>query len=179
MTENSDHEIAGLADALARANAEADAAGAALTAAQERYRTISGRLDDVRSARAVIVARRMSGDHRDDDGAALALADADAEGLALLLSEASGEVAAAQAAAEAARVRRVAARVELDNLEADRRLAAWAAHAAELGERLLAAVRELQAGKDARREPLFRWHPAQALVDQLHVMAFNNPRGGR
>ena len=176
---DADHEIAALADALARANSDAEAAGTAFNAAQARHRTIAGRLDDVRAARSVIVGRRMGGDHRDGDAGDLALADADAEGLTLLLAEAQGEVTAAQAAAETARARHVAARLELDNFEANRRLDAWAAHAAELGDRLLAACRELQAGKNARREPLFRWHPPAALVEQLQIMSFNNPRGGR
>lgn len=102
--------IAGAAREVARCRAALERAEAALKPAAEQARMLVGRLTEKREVIAAIKARRLAGDERAGDAADLALLEADAEALRLLVDDASLKAAAADT--------RPAARLALNAAEA-------------------------------------------------------------
>ncbi len=102
-----------VAQAAVAAEAKATAAQAALAAAEGDADTIRRRILDLEGARNAIIIRRREGDHRDGDGAELALLDADKQGLQEVLAERDAAVAAARVPADAAAAELATARFSL------------------------------------------------------------------
>jgi len=135
--------ITAAARQVAEAATRASAAEAGLARAAEAEAAARGRLDALASKRAAIVSRRQGGDAHDDDGEVLALAAADAEGMAPLLVEAQAATGAARAeAAEAGRLLAVA-RDSLTHAEAEVEIAAVIAHLGALDVALVSGLGRL------------------------------------
>ena len=81
-----------LADEIMNANTAAEA----VTAAEDYQAWISGRVSDLTVQREAIVSRRGAGNRESNDGAALALIQADLEGVQPIMEEAAQRVAEAQ-----------------------------------------------------------------------------------
>ena len=86
----------------AAAQASQERTGTALRHAEAQAQRVAERLLAVEADRALIVTRRAAGDQRPDDGALLALAAADLEGLKMLLGDADSVVATASGQHETA-----------------------------------------------------------------------------
>ncbi len=125
------------AQAAVAAEARHDSAQAVLAAAEGDADTIRRRILDLEGARNAIIVRRREGDHRDGDGAELALLDADKQGLQEVLAERDAAVAAARVPADAAAAALTTARFTLRRAEALAAEAALGEHANGLVEKLL------------------------------------------
>ena len=138
-------QIESLAAELAETMAESNAAGTVLEAAEGYRATIAGRVAALAEERGAIVQRRAGGRHDDGDGAALALNQADAEGLQPLLQEASARVQAAEAAQASLSSRAAHLRAQIMHVEAEAAREAIIRHANSLDEKLLETISALAA----------------------------------
>lgn len=129
-------------------------AAAALASAQEARDAISARLADLAGKRQEIVVRRAEGDVRDDDASALALLDADTDGLKLIVGRHNGTVAEAQAPVRQA----TDAAAAEDAVEA---------HAEQVANALEEALRQLWRLRDEQGGGLLKWRPGQGLMNAL------------
>ena len=135
--------IAAAARQVAAATARASAAEARLAEAAAGEATARTRLDALAAQRAKVVSRRAGGDAHDDDGAVLALAAADAEGLRPLLAEAQAVATAARAEAAEATRRATVARADLAHVEAETEIVAVADHLQALDAAVVASLARL------------------------------------
>ncbi|HUW80506.1 MAG TPA: hypothetical protein VMV54_06370, partial [Acidocella sp.] len=136
---------------------------------------IAQRIAELSARREVIVTRRGSGAHGPDDGANLALIQADMEGLTGLLPDAVARVAAAEAAYRGDSAACARCREEISRLEAQAHLGALAAHAEALAAKLLEtiggiAVAERQVGKGGPPS----WRAPRELYVELRSLAAKN-----
>lgn len=83
-----------IAAAVLEARAAHDQALASVQQARDRQAALVERLADLRARRQAIVQRRAAGEHHEEDGPALALLDADIEGLGGLIEAAQAETLA-------------------------------------------------------------------------------------
>jgi uncharacterized protein YukE len=117
LSETFKSQIEMLALQLAQAMVEANAASAVVTVAEAHRETIATRVAALAGDREAILGRRGCGQRSDEDGAALALIQADTESLQPILQEASERVRAAEArcaglSASASHIRMQIARIE-------------------------------------------------------------------
>ena len=170
MTPNYENVVAA-AQAAVAAEARHAAAQTALGATESEADVIRRRILDLDGQRGAIVVRRREGEHRDDDGATLALLDADREGLAQIQAERDAAVAAARGPAEAAADALASARYALRRAEALAAERAVMEHAEELQQRLLEALAQLaEIGQQLGRGGRSAWHPSGDLMDALHKL---------
>jgi hypothetical protein len=166
-----------VAQAAVAAEAKATAAQAALAAAEGDADTIRRRILDLEGARNAIIVRRREGDHRDGDGAELALLDADKQGLQEVLAERDAAVAAARVPADAAAAELATARFQLRRAEALAAEAALGEHATSLVEKLLETLARLgEAGAQIGRGQA-TWHPPERLMNELRRLDVQRQRG--
>lgn len=162
--------IEAAAQAVAHALTAAARAGAAFDEASDQHQKIADRIHALDAERAGIVARRAAGDHRPDDGARLALIEADKQGLAGLQSEAMAAVHAARGPAEAAKRAVAGARMMFDREEAERAETALINHAGRLDELLLATVRQITEVGQRTGRAMPAWGPSAALAKELRKL---------
>jgi chromosome segregation ATPase len=164
--------IEDLATELAETMTEANVASTALGAAEEQRDKIARRLAALASERDAIVSRRGAGRHDQNDGASLALIQADTEGLHPLLQEAVAHVAAAQAAYSAVAGNASRFRAQIAQVEAEAVRDALVRHAEDVSLKLLDTVNAL--GEACRRSgytgrPI--WGAPPALYQALRSLA--------
>ncbi len=165
-------DIEGAARQVAVAAAASQKASAALAKAEAHRQRITDRITAKDAERAAIVSRRVRGKHDPDDAGALALIEADREGLSQMLVAADTDVAAAHGPAEQARQQHAAAQFTLQRAEDEAEEEALVAHAAHLDALLLATVGQLAdiAARTGRPRPA--WAPSTELATALRrVMA--------
>ena len=149
---------------LARGRREVARLAAAAGEVRERLSRVDTRLSELVAERQAIIARRMAGDEHAEDGAALALIDADREGLGDLSARTKRELQEVEA-------QHLAARNGLDS--AERRWAttiqdAWCSGLALLARRAEDVITDcdtLMIGPGGRRK---RWSPARDMANLLH-----------
>lgn len=155
-----DEQVARLAEPLAAARVALD--------------RVRSRIESLHAARQQIVQRRAAGVEEADDGARLALIQADSEGLAELLAEADAAVTAAEGPAQeavsaASTARNQLARQEL--LETDR---AITDHAQKLETLLIEAITKANASAAALGLPYSKYFASPALVTALKNRAIRS-----
>jgi chromosome segregation ATPase len=133
-----------LAMELAGAMVEANAASAAVDAAEEHRARIASRVAALAEEREAIIGRRSTGRHDLDDGAALALNQADSEGLQPILREAAERVSEAEARRAALAARAAQLRFEIDQVESLAAREALIRHADDLAGKLLETIQALE-----------------------------------
>jgi hypothetical protein len=139
-----DTVIAAAARAVAEAEAGVARTAAALRQAEAHRQHVADRLADIEAGRATVVSRRAAGDQRHDDGALVALAQADIEGLNALLTNADAAVAAVRGPHEDAERAVAAARFSLDREKDGAVEGALIAHARQLDDAMLRTIGELE-----------------------------------
>ena len=149
---------------LARGRREVARLAADAGEVRERLARVDTRLSELVAERQAIIGRRMAGDERPEDGASLALIDADREGLGDLSARTKRELREVEA-------QHLAARNGLDS--AQRRWEttiqdAWCSGLAPLARRAEDVITDcdtLMIGPGGRRK---RWSPAKGVADLLH-----------
>jgi uncharacterized caspase-like protein len=163
-----EQQVAYLAEALA----EASAAQQVVDAAEEHRGKIASRIAELSASREAIIGRRRTGAHDVDDGASLALIQADLEGLHSLLPDAAGRVEEASKAYRAASAACATHRAEIARLEAQAAMEATIKYADELATRLLSAIRTIRQGEIAaglQGRP--QWGAPPELYNELRTIA--------
>jgi len=145
MSEHYEDSIKSLGGELGLAMADLSTLEREVSAAEEYRGKIAERVSALSNERSEIVSRRAGGKHGAEDGAALALIQADLEGLNPILQEAAGKVTEARAAYSAASARAQGLRLELVRTEALAARDALIAHADSLAEKLLETITALDA----------------------------------
>ena len=133
-------QIEALAVQLTETVHDAGAARRVVEAAEEYQSVIAGRIADLSERRANIVARRGAGEKGPEDGASLALIQADLEGLGPILQEAAAKVQEAQRVHGEHAARASSLRVQIAHVEALAARDALIRHADDLSAKLLATV---------------------------------------
>lgn len=162
--------IEAAAQSVAHALTAAARAGAAFDEASNQHQKIADRIHALDAERVGIVARRAAGDHRPDDGARLALIEADKQGLAGLEAEALATVHAARGPAEAAKRAVAGARMMLDREEAETTETALINHAVQLDALLLSTVRQIAEVGQRTGRAMPAWGPSAALAKELRAL---------
>lgn len=137
--------IKALAAELADEVAEANAAAETLAAAEAHRAQITERVADLSVRREAIVTRRGAGNQQSQDGASLALLQADLEGLQPLMEEAAQRVTAAQRVHAGHSIHAARLREQIGHEEALAAREALIKYANDLSIRLLQTVTALDA----------------------------------
>ncbi|WP_158933015.1 hypothetical protein [Acidisphaera sp. S103] len=166
-----DSEIAGAAHSVATAQQQLESASAKLASAGEQYELVERRVVALNVKRDNIVSRRVGGDQRPSDAAELALIDADREALAPILAESQEEMAAARGPVQAAKRAVDLSKQNLQLVEDRLAMAALLEHAAQLGDRLYATIKQLDDLHSRVGGGRLPWAPPRDLYQALHRRA--------
>jgi hypothetical protein len=155
---------------LAAAIAEHERANEALIAAQNGLETVEAQIAEKQAERAGIVQHRVRGDRHDNDGAMLALIEADLEGLGQILADATAAVNTVRGPAQEAQRRVGFARQQPARAEGQAKLEAFLEHAKRLDALLLETIGEISEASrvlDVRMPP---WGASKALFEALNKL---------
>ena len=155
------------AQRVATAEAAVSAAAARSVETAQAADHLRHRLSTLTVERAAIIKRRSGGEHLPDDGATLALIEADRDGLRDMLAEAASASAEAKQRADAADAVASAARDQLAHAENEEVLRRLVAHATELDRVLLETTKQLRdlGAKIGISRPM--WAPSMELGVEL------------
>ncbi|UKJ74243.1 hypothetical protein [Azospirillum brasilense] len=153
---------------LAQTEAWVERTAEPLAAANKKYERIQIRMADLDRQRADLIARRQRGEQHPDDAANMTLIDADREGLAALLEEASAAVAAARKLHEDAKRAVDVARHQLQRTENEGVEESLIEHASKLDELLLATVKQLDEVRKRLGGGRPTWSPSNAIMNEFN-----------
>lgn len=136
-------QIETLATELAEAMVEANAASSSLDEAEAHRAKIAERVAALAAEREAIIHRRGGGTRDEGDGAALALVQADSEGLQPILQEAAARVQEAEAQRAMLSARAAHLRAQIAHVEALAAREVLIRHADDLSDKLMATVTAL------------------------------------
>ncbi|MBU8545787.1 MULTISPECIES: hypothetical protein [Roseomonadaceae] len=159
--------ITAAAQRVATTEAVASAAAARRVETAQAADRLRHRLSALTVERAAIVTRRAGGERLPDDGATLALIEADRDGLRDMLAEAEAASTEAKQRAEAADATASAARDQLALAENEEMLRRLVAHATEMDRVLLETMKQLRdlGAKLGISRPM--WAPSMDLGVEL------------
>lgn len=150
-------------------------AKSALAEAQSEVSSLRERIVGMQAERSGIITRRARGHQEKNDGARLALLEADMEGLSAIVAEAEGRVAMKQRAEAEAAKNLIIANEHLAFERSRITQDALVAHADRLGKLLLASLEALETAQRGPFPPSSTYAPSDALWMRLRkIQAMRN-----